>query len=289
MRRKISDAAGGIGGEVCKTLSAANTPFRAMCRKQEQVDRLQTNGMDAVLGDFDRPETLFAAMTGIATMFLITPSTPDRFAREVAAIDAAKPAGGGRIVKRSASDGNVRSQVLWAQTHALIDQHLRATGIAWTILTPTAFMQNFLWFKDPIARGGLPQVAGKGSVSWVDTRDVARIAATVLTEDGHEGPTCFLTGPETLDMAEATRRLIAVIGHKVRYLNLPTPAFRAILRLTGNSRWIAKGLISQFADVVAGHHDIDPTFEIERLTDKPPHGFVDFVRDHLRQFAKAAA
>ena len=285
----ISGATGGIGGEVCKILSAANTPFRAMCRKQEQVDRFRNNGMDAVLGDFDRPETLPAAMTGIATMFLITPPTPDQFAQEVAAIDAAKRAGVGRIVKISASDGNVRSPVPWARTHALIDYHLRAAGIAWTILKPTAFMQNFLWFKDPIARGFLPQVAGKGSVSWVDTRDVARVAATVLTEEGHEAATYFLTGPETFDMEEAARRLTAVIGHKVRYLNLPTPAFRAILRLTGNSRWMAKGLISQFADVVAGHHDIDPTFEIERLTGKPPHGFLDFVRDHFRQFAKAAS
>lgn len=274
---------------MCKILTATNTPFRGMCRKQEQVDRFRNNGMDAVLGDFDRPDTLFAAMTCIAIMFLITPSTRDQFAQEVAAIDAAKRAGGGRIVKLSASDGNERSPVPWARTHALIDHHLRAAGIAWTILTSTAFMQNFLWFKDPVARAFLPQVAGKGSISWVDTRDVARVAATVLTEQEHEGATYFLTGPETLDMAGATRRLVAMIGHKVRYLNLPTPAFRAILRLTSNLRWMAKGLISQFADVVAGHHDIDPTFEIERLTGKPPHGFVDFVRDHFRQFPKAAA
>jgi uncharacterized protein YbjT (DUF2867 family) len=176
--------------------------------------------------------------------------------------------------------------VPWAKAHALIDHHLRASGIGWTILKPTAFMQNFLWFKDPIAKGFLPQVAGKGSVSWVDTRDVARVAAAVLTEDGHEGATYFLTGPETLDMKEAAARLSKVLGHKVRYLNLPSPLFWGLLRLTGNSGWTAKGLDVQFTDVVAGHHDIDPTFEIERLTGRPPHDFTDFLLHHRAQFSR---
>ncbi len=282
----VSGATGGIGGEVCRLFNLNQTPFRALCRKEEQVASLRKQGMDAVLGDFDRPETLQAAMQGIDTMFLITPPTPQQVAQETAAIDAAKAAGIGRIVKISASDGNVRSPVPWAKAHALIDHHLRAAGIGWTILKPTAFMQNFLWFKDPIAKGFLPQVTGSGSVSWVDTRDVARVAATVLTEDGHEGATYFLTGPETLDMKEASARLSKVIGHKVRYLDLPSPIFWAILRLTGNSKWMAKGLVVQFDDVVAGHHDIDPTFEIERLTGKPPHSFTDFIEDHREQFSR---
>lgn len=282
----VSGATGGIGGEVCRLLKENQAPFRALCRKEEQVARLRKQGIDAVLGDFDRPETLQAAMQGINTMFLITPPTPQQVAQETAAIDAAKAAGVGRIVKISASDGNVRSPVPWAKAHALIDHHLRAASIGWTILKPTAFMQNFLWFKDPIARGFLPQVTGSGSVSWVDTRDVARVAATVLTEDGHQGATYFLTGPETLDMKEASARLSKAIGHKVRYLDLPSPIFWAILRLTGNSKWMAKGLVVQFDDVVAGHHDIDPTFEIERLTGKSPHSFTDFIEDHRKQFSR---
>jgi uncharacterized protein YbjT (DUF2867 family) len=283
----ISGATGGIGGEICRLLDEAGTPFRAMGRQQAQVDAFRAKGTDAVLGDFDRPETLLAAMEGIDTMFLITPPTQRQFAQETAAIDAARHAGIRRIIKLSASDANVRSTVPWAQTHARIDHHLRASGIDWTILKPTAFMQNFLWFKDAIAKGFLPQVAGKGSVSWVDTRDVARVAATVLRQDGHVCATYFLTGPETLDMTAAAERLGAVTGRKVRYLDLPNPLFAALLRTTGNSRWMTKGLVVQFADVVAGHHDIDPTFEIERLTGIPPHDFTAFVRDHRDRFVAA--
>lgn len=282
----ISGATGGIGGEICRLLKETGTPFRALCRKGEQVQDFQKKGIDAIIGDFDRPETLASAMRGIETMFLITPPTPQQVDQETAAIDAARNAGVDRIVKISASDSNVLSPVPWAESHALIDHHLRASGINWTILKPTAFMQNFLWFKDPITKGFLPQVTGSGSVSWVDTRDVARVAATVLTQDGHEGATYFLTGPEMIDMKEASSRFSKAIGHKVRYLDLPSPLFWLILRLTGNSNWMAKGLVVQFADVVAGHHDIDPTFEIERLTGKPPHTFGDFIQDHRKEFAR---
>lgn len=281
----VTGATGDIGGELCKLLKAADAPFRAMCRKQEQLEDYRNLGIDAVLGDFDRPQTLPGAMEGCDTMFLITPPNPDQVTQETAAIDAAKRAGVSRIVKISASDSNVKSPVPWARSHALIDHHLRGAGIGWTILKPTAFMQNFLWFAEPVSKGYLPQVAGKGSVSWVDTRDIARVAATVLTEKGHEHATYFLTGPETLDMEQAATRLGAVLDRKVRYIDLPNPVFAAILRLTGNSRWMTKGLVVQFDDVVAGHHDIDPTCEVERLTGKAPRDFIDFACDHRAQFA----
>ena len=281
-------ATGGIGGEVCRQLKKAGTSFRAMARKQEQVDSFRKDGVDAVLGDLDQPETLSAAMSGIDTLFLVTAPKPPQVAQETAAIDAAKRAGVSRIVKISASDCNVRSKIPWAKAHALIDHHLRASGVDWTILMPTAFMQNFLWFTKPVAKGYLPLGAGKGSVSWIDTRDIARVSATVLTQDGHSRATYFLTGPETFDMAEAAVQLSQVTGRKVRYLDLPVPVFHTVLRLAGNSRWMAKGLIAQFSDMVAGHHDIDPTGEVERLTGQPPRDFASFLRDHCDAFAKAA-
>jgi uncharacterized protein YbjT (DUF2867 family) len=285
----VTGATGGIGGEVCRLLKQAGTPFRAMARKQVQVDGFASEGVDAVLGDMDRPETLTAAMAGVDTLFLVTAPKPAQLAQETAAIDAAKRAGVGRIVKISASDCNVRSRIPWARAHALIDHHLRASGIDWTILMPTAFMQNFLWFTKPVAKGYLPIGAGKGLVSWIDTRDIARAAITVLTQDGHSRATYFLTGPETFDMAAAAAQLSTLTGRKVRYIDLPVPVFRTVLRATGNSRWMANGLVAQFSDMVAGHHDIDPTGEIERLTGQPPRDFASFLRDHRNAFVKAAA
>lgn len=284
----VTGATGDIGGELCRLLAEASEPFRAMCRKQEQIDRFRDQGIDAVLGDFDRPDTLEHAMKGCDRLFLVSHPTPRQFEQEKAAIDAASRAGVSRIVKVSASDANVKSPVPWAKAHALIDHHLRASGLEWTILKPTAFMQNFLWSKKPISRGYLPQAAGSGKVAYIDNRDVARVALTVLTQQGHAHATYFLTGPQPLDMQMIAQRLSAAIGRKVRYINLPNLIFEAVLRVTGNSRWKAKGLVVQFSDVVAGSHAIDPTFEIERLTGEPARDFGAFAREHRSQMAGQA-
>lgn len=53
---------------------------------------------------------------------------------------------------------------------------------------PTAFMQNFLWVTNPVAKGSLPLGAGKGSVSQIDTRDISRVAGTALTQMGTAAP-----------------------------------------------------------------------------------------------------
>ncbi|MGW8276274.1 hypothetical protein [Xanthomonas axonopodis] len=84
-------------------------------------------------------------------LFLITPPTPEQVAQETAAIDAAKRAGIGRYRESV----GIRLQRAFAgamgEIACLISTTTRASGIAWTILKPTAYMQNFLWFKDPIA------------------------------------------------------------------------------------------------------------------------------------------
>ena len=87
-----------------------------------------------------------------------------------------------------------------------------------------------------MAKGYLPLGAGKGSLSWIDSRDIARVAASVLTQDGHSRATYFLTGPQTFDMRDAAVQLSKATGRSVRYLDLPVPVFRTVLRLTGNSR-----------------------------------------------------
>ena len=280
----VTGATGSVGGEVCRLLHRANRPFRAMCRKPEQIDRFREEGMEAVQGDFDRPETLATAMQGIDLLLLISAPTPRQAEHEIAAIDAARRAGVGRIVKISASDSNVRTPVPWAKAHALIEQHLRSTDIDWTVLRASAFMQNLLWLKTPLSKGFLPQVADKGVVGWIDTRDVARTAVTVMGEEGHHRATYFLTGPEGLDMRQIAGRLSDVFARRVRYIDLPNPIFAAILRLSGNSRWMTKGLVVQFDHVVAGHHDIDITCEVERLTGAPPRSLSEFARDYRDAF-----
>jgi uncharacterized protein YbjT (DUF2867 family) len=280
----ITGATSDIGRKLCQLLAENNEPYRAMCRKEEQLEKLRKQGIDAVLGNFEDPKSLRAAMQGCNCLFLTSPPTQNQVQCEKNAIDSAKQEGVTYIVKISASDANLKSTVPWAKSHAEIDHYLRKSGIEWTILKPTAFMQNFLSLSKPISKGVLPQVAGNGLVGYIDAEDIARVALKVLTENHHKRATYYLNGPEMLDMKTIALQLSETLGRKVRYLNLPSFVFRIILRLSGLSRWFANGLIEQFAEVVARNHDNDLNEEFIRLTNSQPRSFLDFAKDHKQAF-----
>jgi uncharacterized protein YbjT (DUF2867 family) len=280
----ITGATSVIGEKLCELLTENNKAFRALCRKKEQLQKFRKQGIDAVLGDFKDPESLRSAMKGCNSLFLISPPNEHQLESETRAIDIAKQEQIAYIVRVSASDANLRSSVPWAKAHAYIDHHLRASGIAWTILKPTAFMQNFLTLAKPISKGYLPQVGGKGLAGYIDGQDIGRVAYHVLTESHHRKATYYLNGPETLEMKEISSQISEAIGKKVRYVNLPSFAFRILLRASGASRWLANGLIEQYAEVVAKNHDHDLGEEVFRLTNYPPRSFVDFAKEQKSKF-----
>ncbi|MFD2574568.1 SDR family oxidoreductase [Spirosoma soli] len=280
----VTGATSVIGQKLCQLLAESNKPFRAMCRKEQQVVKLRAQGIDAVLGNFENKDSLKSAMKGCTSLFLVSPPTENQLVCETNAIDVAKQEKIAYIVRVSASDANLRSSVPWAKAHAYIDHHLRSSGIAWTILKPTAFMQNFLTMTKPISKGFLPQAGGKGLVGYIDAQDIGRVAYHVLTEEHHKRATYYLNGPETLDMKAISSKLSEALGKKVRYINLPSFAFRILLRATGASPWLANGLIEQYVEVVAKHHDQDLCEEVYRLTNHQPRTFIDFAKENKKAF-----
>ena len=280
----ITGATSDIGRKLCQLLAENGKPFRAMCRKEEQLEKFREQGMEVILGDFEHPESLKAAMQGCNSLFLVSPPTENQVQCEKNAIDMANQEGLTYIVKISASDANLKSSVPWAKSHAEIDHHLRNSGIEWTILKPTAFMQNFLSLSKPISKGLLPQVAGDGLVGYIDAQDIALVAFSVLTENHHKRATYYLNGPEMLEMKEIASQLSVILGRRVRYVNLPAFVFRVLLRLYGASRWVANGLIEQYAEVVAKNHDHDLGEEVIRLTHFQPRSFLDFAKEHKNEF-----
>ncbi|QRR00121.1 SDR family oxidoreductase [Dyadobacter sandarakinus] len=280
----VTGATGEIGKKLCQDLIQDGIPFRAMCRKEEQLEKLRKLGMDAVLGDFVDRESLKSAMRGCTSLFLVSPPTQNQVQCEKNAIDIAGQEGITYIVRVSASDANLRSSVPWAKAHAEIDHYLRNSGIEWTILKPTAFMQNFLTMAQPIAKGYLPQVGGKGLVGYIDAKDIGMVAYKIFKEDHHKKATYYLNGPETLEMKDVAFKVSEAIGRKVDYVNLPSFAFRTLLRATGASRWLANGLIEQYAEVVAKNHDHDLGEEVFRLTNNQPRSFTEFAKEHKDKF-----
>jgi uncharacterized protein YbjT (DUF2867 family) len=105
-------------------------------------------------------------------------------------------------------------------THVDGESAVRDSGIAWTILRPAWFAQNFSEgvFRDAILAGELRLPAGDGAASFVDAEDIAAVAVAALTEDGHAAQTYELSGPRALTIAEAVTEISEATGRRIRYV-----------------------------------------------------------------------
>ncbi len=283
----VTGATGGIGGQVVTLLHEAGEPVRALARRPQQVTAFRARGIDAVVGNFADRASLEAAMGGVRTLCILTPAGSAQAEYGRNAVRAAQLTGIDRVVHLSTGDANPVSKVPWAAAPARTDALLRVSALHWTIPKPVAFMQNILDSAPAIKRGFLPHAAGISPVGWIDAADIAAVAAKVLVNKGHDNREYVLTGPELLPYRDLAATLANVLGHSVRAVDLPSPVYRILLRLSGVDAFTANGVAQQFADVVRNGRDgaNDLTAHAGMLLGRSPVSFEDFVGRHRARFA----
>ncbi|WP_153183029.1 NAD(P)H-binding protein, partial [Streptomyces sp. E5N91] len=71
----VTGATGTIGTETVRILDGMRLPVRALVRNAARAPRDGSwSCTDVAVGDFDQPDTLDAAMTGVDTLVLISPA-----------------------------------------------------------------------------------------------------------------------------------------------------------------------------------------------------------------------
>ncbi len=281
----ITGATGGIGQELCKLLAQAHVGAKAMCRRPEQLQPFKDMGLDAILGDFDDPQSLQQAMTGCDKLFLLTAPSPRQAHHLHFAIDAAVETNIRHVVKISTADGNLGTAVVWARANAEGDHYLRSKKLSWTLLRPTGIMQNFLDSAHAISRGFLPYTTGEGRVSYIDSRDIALVAKAALTEETHTNATYYLTGPEALSIKDIAQHLSAGVGYEIRATPISTEDMHNRLQQAGLEEWRINAIFAQYS-VIAGNYALDVTEEVKRLTGQNPRSFVQFAQDYKEQLTR---
>lgn len=283
----VTGATGRIGREVVRLLSEMQQPMRALVRKGETATALERSGIEPVLGDFDQPETLEQALVGIDKLFLLSAADPRLVDQQGQTVEAAKRAGVDHIVKISVLGADVDSPVSLGRWHAHSERHIEESGLAYTHLRPHYFMQNTLAFAPSIAsenRFYAPMRGGR--ISLVDCRDVAAVAAHVLTEPGHENRVYEITGATALSFTDLAAQIGAAIGRSVTYVDvLPSEAEKGMIS-AGIPGWLAQALIDLYA-IFAADHASATTRVVEDLCGSPPRTFATFAREHANAFANA--
>jgi uncharacterized protein YbjT (DUF2867 family) len=201
--------------------------------------------------------------------------------------ECAANAGVKHLVKLSQFAADEASPVRFLRYHAAVERRIRGLGIAFTFLRPNLYFQGLLAFQSMIAKDGrFMAPIGDARVSAVDVRDIAALAATVLTEDGHEGKTYTITGPAAVTHAEMTNAIAEAIDRPVAFIDVPANAFAGALQSTGMPSWQVDGLLEDYAHYGRGEAEtISP--HVREVTGVEPRDLRQFAKDYARAFAKA--
>lgn len=269
----VTGALGNVGGQVLQQLLDAGAEVRAADLDPGRLDA------PAVRFDFTDAST-WTAFDGCRVMFLVRPPALSNISRDmVPALEAAKAAGVEHIVLLSLQ-GAEHNKVV---PHAKIEQWLQESGLAWTMVRPSFFMENLstTHASDIRDRDCLMVPAGSGRTSFVAAEDVAAVATAALLDPQRYRNTAWTpTGPQALTYAEVTAILSDVLGRPIRY------GRPGLLRYLHHAT-SALGLPLPMALVTCAIYTVARLGKADGLTDdvrtvtgRPPIAFEHWARAH---------
>lgn len=279
----VTGATGSTGAEVIRQLLAMGEPLRALVHHQRSGLKVAAE-LEIVVGEYDNPATMKPAFVGIEKVYAVTPVDPKSVEWMQCLINTAVDAGVKHLVKLSAMNASTRSAVTLLRNHGITDENLRSSGLSFTIIQPSTFMQNVFWSIDTIkAQGALYQPVADTRQSMVDIVDVAAVVVKALTEPGHENNSYLLTGPAALSYNEVASDIAAAIGKPVQYIAVPAEVAKQSMLNMGMSPWLVQSLLELSAEVATGNF-ATISEDIQRLLGRPPNNFKDFIARYAALF-----
>jgi uncharacterized protein YbjT (DUF2867 family) len=204
--------------------------------------------------------------------------------------DAARAAGVRHVIKFSGLDARPDTTFPFGLMHKEIEEYLERSGLAWTHLRPTGFMQEYLREAPSIMNDGAFYLAlGDVRLNPIDLVDVAKVAFLLLRDGGHEGARIAITGPETLTMAEIADRISRAIGKTVRYVAVSPAARRQALIAHGIPAEFADALDKQVKERLKGGIESQVDLSPHQLFNVKPKTFLEFAQRNAKAFGAAAA
>lgn len=274
----VTGATGNIGRALVEELHALGAgPLRGLTR--DTAKAVFPEGVEAVEGDLARAASLKSALEGVRSLFLVS-----RVGADADILDAAGRAGVDHVVLVSSITVQTHPHLGPAGENVAVERLLKDSGMAWTILRPTQFASNVMWWADairghetvrvPYADVGLPTI---------HPADIASVARVALTEPGHRERTYALTGPERITARQQVEAIAAVLGRDV--------PFAEISREEAH-REMATFLGDEAADAVLDLTGGDLNDElltvrdtVSRITGSPAKSFPQWVSENAVAFA----
>ncbi|MEU7877096.1 NmrA family NAD(P)-binding protein [Microbispora bryophytorum] len=196
-------------------------------------------------GEFDDPASLAYAFEGASQVLIVSGPADARPHRT--AIEAATAAGAERVLYTSHMGANPASPFVPMPSHAETEQDLAASGVAFTALRNGFYATTAVHFVRQALQSGTLVAPEDGPVSWTAHADLAEMAAVALTEEDRlDGITPPLTGPESLDLADAAAIAADLTGREITRVTVPDEEWVADMVSRGTPEQQARFLLGMF-------------------------------------------
>jgi uncharacterized protein YbjT (DUF2867 family) len=219
----VTSASGHVGTAIVRALIRAGKPVRAFVHSEDGRRQLSEIGVtDVVVGDLFEESQLSAAFVGVDKVFHIgPPEHPRELGIGQAMIDLAKQHGVSQFVYFSVLHPFV-SSLRHHWNKLLVQEYLVDSGMPYTILNPTMFMQSP---QRALQSGTLAlPYSSDQPMSVVDLGDVTEVALKVLTEQTHLRAVYDLVGDQPLSGRDMAQIIARVSGKAIEVQQLPLEA-----------------------------------------------------------------
>lgn len=275
----VTGATGNVGSAVLALLHAANIPAHGAVRPGLSTGQIRLAETDAapVAFDFLDPSSWDGAFQGVELLFLVRPPALSNVPRDILpALEAAKRAGVKHIVFLSLQGAESNAIV----PHAKIEKWLRSSGLRWTFLRPSFFMQNLstTHVAEIRDRSRIIIPAGNGRTAFVDVADIAAVAFEVLTDpENHIGCAWTLTGPTAHTYYEIAEILSRELSRTIRYTRPGLGRYAIQARRDLAMPWAMVLVTAAIYTVARLGRASGLTDDVRTVTGRPPTSFADFA------------
>jgi len=262
----VVGATGTLGRKVVRTLLASGEEVRAMTRVLAKVDELKALGAKPIRGNLADPEALEFAVRGARAVVAAAHSVLGRGHESSQAvdddghrslIDAAKAAGVEHFIYTSVFQASSDHPLDFWRTKARVERHLEESGMTYTIVRPTSFMDMHAYqlIGKSVIEGKRAMLTGRGMNprNFVASEDVAKVVVGALKIPSLRGQTIDVGGPQNLSGHDVVEIFERVSGRRAKVGHIPIRMLRMMSRVIapvhpGVSRIMRMAVISETTD-----------------------------------------
>jgi NAD(P)H dehydrogenase (quinone) len=281
----ITGAGGHVGGLVARQLSERGIATRLVTRDPSRLPEL--GGAEVVRADgFEDRAAIAAALGEGDRVFMVAmhSSLEDRIRQHQAFVDTAVAAGVGQLVYLSCVNAGPEAVFLHGRSHGATETMIREAGVPFTFVRMSLWTDDIpTWFESD---GAIRGPHGEGRIRFTFRPEIAGVIAATLTEDGHEGQTYNVSGPESVSMPELAAIATDVTGGDYRWEPIDRSEWEATRVAMGLPAWSVAAGLSSWDAFHAGEFDVESD-TVRELAGVEPITVAGWIASHAAEMPLA--